>query len=280
MFGPESTATGLSTTSVERRSPVAGSSPFVSDSTGASPGSALTTSPKTALGTATTISSAAPIGAASIVAAATPLRVQCLRESGLRCVSSIARACSASRQASVTSCSRFASTRANAVPHEPPPTTTTLIPRPRRRAASLVFLKHKVVLRPHEPASLRGPTELVFQKHNVSRALNEVDRDRHAGEVKPFAQLVLDPVGVVARDEARVVDVDPDPRRPGRDLGAVEQVEPLPLRGRRLPRLAQLRQGVVERRRRDPAGVLLEQVGDVDEQPVEAAAGLRGDGDQ
>ena len=156
----------------------------------------------------------------------------------MRPVSAIARACSASRQASVTSCSRFCRTRENAVPHDP-----------RRR---------------------RRP----------SRALDEVDRDRHALEVKAFAQLVLDPVRVVARDEARVVDVDPDARRPRGDLGAVEQVQPLPRLRRRLSRLAQLGERVVQRRRRDPAGVLVEELGDVLEQPVEAAAGLRGDGDQ
>ena len=53
MFGPESTATGRSPTSVESRAPVAGSRPFVRLSTGDEPGSSLTTAPKTALGTAT-----------------------------------------------------------------------------------------------------------------------------------------------------------------------------------------------------------------------------------
>ena len=42
-------------------------------------------------------------------------------------VSAIARACSGSWQASVTSCPRSASRRANAVPHMPAPTTATLI---------------------------------------------------------------------------------------------------------------------------------------------------------
>ena len=44
MFGPERTATDRPRTRVERRSPVAGSSPFVRLSTGASPGSDATTS--------------------------------------------------------------------------------------------------------------------------------------------------------------------------------------------------------------------------------------------
>ena len=74
MFGPESTATGRSRTSVESRSPVAGSRPFVRLSTGAAPGSAPTTSPKAPLGTATTTSSASATGASAIAAAAMPAR--------------------------------------------------------------------------------------------------------------------------------------------------------------------------------------------------------------
>ncbi len=74
MFGPESTATGRPRTSVESRSPVEGSSPFVSERIGDSPGSAPTTEPKTALGTATTTSSASSMGASAIVVARTPLR--------------------------------------------------------------------------------------------------------------------------------------------------------------------------------------------------------------
>ena len=85
---------------------------------------------------------------------------------------------------------------------------------------------------------------------------DEVDRDRHPVEAKPFAQLVLDPVGVVARHEPRVVDVDADARRPGRDLHAVEEVQPLaPPRGR-LPSLPQLAERAVQLRRRDPGRVL------------------------
>ena len=50
MFGPESTATGRPRTSVESRSPVAGSRPFERLSTGAVPGSPETTSPNTRAG--------------------------------------------------------------------------------------------------------------------------------------------------------------------------------------------------------------------------------------
>ena len=60
-------------------------------------------------------------------------------------------------------------------------------------------------------------------------------------QLEPLAQLVLDPVAVVARDEPRVVDGEPEARRPRRDLCAVEEVEaPLALR-RRLARLASAR---------------------------------------
>ena len=79
MLGPVSTATGRPFTSVESRSPVAGSSPFVSERIGASPASDSTTAPYTALGTATTITSASVSGASSIVVALTPRRLQCGR---------------------------------------------------------------------------------------------------------------------------------------------------------------------------------------------------------
>ena len=72
MFGPESTATGRSSTSVESRLPVAGSRPFVRLRIGHVPGSAATVSPNAALGTATTARFASATGACSIVVAATP----------------------------------------------------------------------------------------------------------------------------------------------------------------------------------------------------------------
>ena len=59
MFGPERTATGRPVTSVESRLPVAGSRPFVSDSTGALPGSERATSANAFDGTASTIRSVA-----------------------------------------------------------------------------------------------------------------------------------------------------------------------------------------------------------------------------
>ncbi len=69
MFGPESTATGRPLTTVDRRSPVAGSSPFERLRIGARPGSASTTSRKATLGTATTTRFASSTGASSMVVA-------------------------------------------------------------------------------------------------------------------------------------------------------------------------------------------------------------------
>ena len=60
----------------------------------------------------------------SIVATSTPRKSTFGRYRGLWPVSRIARACSGSRHASVTSWSRSRKRQANAVPHDPPPTTT------------------------------------------------------------------------------------------------------------------------------------------------------------
>ncbi len=64
------------------------------------------------------------------------------------------------------------------------------------------------------------------RRPSLGRA-DEVDRDGTPCELEPLAQLVLDPVAVVARDEARVVDEDAEARRARRDLRAVEEVQPL-----------------------------------------------------
>ena len=146
-----------------------------------------------------------------------------------------------------------------------------LVPAVRRGRARTRF--------PTSPRRRRRLPPTLYHLSTPLTSADEVDRHRHSGELEPLAQLVLDPVGVVAGDEARVVDVDPDARRARRDLGAVEQVQaPAALR-RRLAGLAQLGERVVQRRRRDPAGVLLEERDDVVEQAVEAAAGLRRDRD-
>ena len=96
----------------------------------------------------------------------------------------------------------------------------------------------------------------------------------------PLAELVLDPVAVVARDEARVVHGEAEARRPRRDLGAVEQVEPLAAARGRLARLLQLAEEPVQLAGRDPAGVLVEELGDLVEHARDPAAGLRRGGDE
>src|SRR5438477_3695836 len=114
---------------------------------------------------------------------------------------------------------RSARRRANAVPHEPAPTTTTRI------GARLL------------------------------RASHEVDRHGHPLQLVPVAELVLDPVAVVARDEAGIVDEEAEARRPGLRLRAVQEVQPArPSRGR-LPRLPELAEEAVQLARRDPRRV-------------------------
>src|SRR5579862_38992 len=218
MFGPESTATDRPRTRVERRSPVAGSSPFARLRIGAVPGSASTRSPNAALGTAATMTSTSAGASASAIACA-PLRSTCWRWRGFQPFSLIASACSLLRQARTTSWSRSRRRRVNAVPHAPAPTT----------------------------------------KNRISGSFHEVDRDRHALEPELLAQLVLDPVAVVARHEAGVVDREPEAWRADADLCAVEEVETAAaLPARWLPRLAQLAEGAVQLRRRDPREVPLE----------------------
>ena len=124
MFGPESTATGRSRTSVESRSPVAGSRPFVRQSTAPSP-RAAPRRPRRRRGSGRR-------GRRGLRSSRAP-RDRQRRDVRQVDVGQVARdcgrsrrsprACSGSRQTSVTSCSRSASRRAKAVPHEPPPTT-------------------------------------------------------------------------------------------------------------------------------------------------------------
>src|SRR5262249_3358981 len=144
-----------------------------------------------------------------------------------------------SRQASVTSWSRSASRRENAVPQEPPPTTTTF----------------------------------------TSGASHEVDRDRNPFELEAVSQLVLDPVPVVARDQPGVVDEEGEPRRAGARLRAVEQVQALAAARGRLPCSTQLLQEAVQLGSGDAPRVLRVQLLDPVEQASDAAAGLRRDGD-
>ena len=84
---------------------------------------------------------------------------------------------------------------------------------------------------------------------------DEVDGDGHALEPEARAQLVLDPVAVVARDEAAVVDEEPEARRARAHLRPVEEVEAASAAPGRLARLAELLQRAVELGGRDPARV-------------------------
>src|SRR5712691_11153905 len=108
-------------------------------------------------------------------------------------------------------------------------------------------------------ARTRCPTSL-RRRRRTSCALHEVDVDGYAVELEALAQLVLDPVRVVARDEARLVDEDPDPRRARLDLRPVQEVQAAACLRGRLAALAQFGEEVVELRRRDACSVLLEQL--------------------
>src|SRR4051812_3323650 len=152
----------------------------------------------------------------------------------------MARTCSGSRHASVTSWSRCRRTQANAVPHEPPPTTTTF--------------------------TQRSPWD-------------EVDRHRDALELELLTQLILDPVGVIARHQAAVVDREAKTRRPRGHLRTVEEVEALAILHRGLAPRAEVGQEAVQLRRRGPGDVLVELPLDHVEQPLDAPPGLRRDGD-
>src|SRR5215475_12798287 len=108
----------------------------------------------------------------------------------------------------------------------------------------------------------------------MSTAPYEVDRDRHAFELEPVAELVLDPVAVVARNERGVVHEETEPRRPRMNLRPVEEIEPPAVPRRRLADLAELGQEPVQLGGRDPVGVLVELAFDPVEEARDASAGL------
>ena len=68
---------------------------------------------------------------------------------------------------------------------------------------------------------------------------------------KLLAELVLDPVAVVAGDQAGVVDEEAEARRAHGRLGAVEEVQPLPVSRRGLADLPQLAEEAIQLARRD-----------------------------
>src|SRR4029078_6679753 len=92
------------------------------------------------------------------------------------------------------------------------------------------------------------------RQRETSRALDEVDRHRDTLELEPVAQLVLDPVAVVARHETRVVDEDAEARRALVDLRGVEEIQAAAVARRWLALRTQLLDGTGEVRRRDRHG--------------------------
>src|SRR3954447_12662207 len=83
-------------------------------------------------------------------------------------------------------------------------------------------------------------------------ALGEVDDQRDPVEPVALPQAVLDEVRVVARDPLARVDLDREARRSDADLCPVEELEAVPLLGRRLADLHDVAEELVELRRRDP----------------------------
>src|SRR3954453_8951569 len=105
------------------------------------------------------------------------------------------------------------------------------------------------------------------RRRSRSSSPHEVDRHGYSLELEALAELVLDPVAVIARHEAGIVDEKTEARRPCRHLRSVEQIEPAPAAGWGLARLAQLGQELVQLRGRDAGLVLLELDLDPVEQP-------------
>ena len=215
MFGPERTATGRPRTSVESRSPVAGSRPFVRLSTGAVPGSARRPRANARLGTATTTSSASASGA-SATARLDPAEVAVAGSAG----------CARSRRSPA--------------------------PAPRSRHAS-VDLVPAVARADGE----RRPPRAAADDDDLMHGVHEVDRRPAPFQLEALAQLVLDPVAVVARHQRPVVDED---RKRG---GRLATCVPYRRFSRRpappaAAAFAQLRQHAVQLAGRDAAGASVE----------------------
>src|SRR5207237_140753 len=77
-----------------------------------------------------------------------------------------------------------------------------------------------------------------LRRRGTSRAPYEVDRHGYALQAEALAQLVLDPVAIVARDEPRIVDEDSEARWPRVDLRGVEQIQAPAVARRRLAAVA------------------------------------------
>ena len=70
-----------------------------------------------------------------------------------------------------------------------------------------------VAARGEQDGERRPPRPRADDDDPHERRTKSID-DRDAFEAEPLAQLVLDPVAVVARDEARIVDEEAEARRP------------------------------------------------------------------
>src|SRR5512132_1733094 len=122
---------------------------------------------------------------------------------------------------------------------------------------------------------MRSPTRRL-RRRRPSSAADEVDDHGNAFEAELLAHPVLDPVAVVAGEEARVVDEEAKARRPGRDLRSIQKVEPpIVLRGPG-PLLAQLAEEAVELTGADAAHMLRVELLDLGQEPSHASPGLRG----
>ena len=125
MFGPESTATGRFVTSVDSRSPVAGSRPFVRLRIGQRAGKRRDGLAER--GARNRDDGEVRLGDRRLGdrRRGDPVEIDVREVARVPPGRRDRRACSGSRQASVTSWPWSRRTTANAVPHEPPPTTTS-----------------------------------------------------------------------------------------------------------------------------------------------------------
>src|SRR3954469_13502922 len=118
-----------------------------------------------------------------------------------------------------------------------------------------------------------------LRRRRPSTATHEVDCDRDALEAVALAELILDPVRVVTRDQGRIVDEEAEARRAHGHLRAVEEVQPPVVARRRLAALSQLAEEAIQLTGGNPCRVFFELLLDPVEQPCNAAAGLCGEGD-
>src|SRR5205823_5709437 len=106
------------------------------------------------------------------------------------------------------------------------------------------------------------------------RALAEVDHERHALQPVALAQPVLDEVGVVARHERAVRDLDRNPGWRGLELGGVEHAQPPASNGGRLTLGLYVGEEAIQLRGLYPRRRAVAQLQRPSHQPLQAASGL------